>query len=91
MKLWLVTPVKPFDESKSRLAAVLSQAERAALSRSLLERTLRLAQDSGRFTGLLVVSRADAALSTADKLISKKSAEGQRASFTKPPRPTARV
>lgn len=65
MKLWLVTPVKPFDESKSRLAAVLSQAERAALSRSLLERTLRVAQDSGRFTGLLVVSRADAALSTA--------------------------
>ena len=65
MKLWLVTPVKPFDESKSRLAAVLSQAERAALSRALLARTLRVAQDSGRFTELLVVSRADAALAVA--------------------------
>ena len=65
MKLWLVTPVKPFDESKSRLAAVLSQAERAALSRALLARTLRVAQDSGRFTELLVVSRADAALAAA--------------------------
>jgi 2-phospho-L-lactate guanylyltransferase len=62
MKLWLLTPVKPFDESKSRLAAVLSRAGRAELTRALLERTLQVARDSGRFTGLLVVSRDDAAL-----------------------------
>ena len=65
MKLWLLTPVKPFDESKSRLAAILSRAERAELTRALLERTLQVARDSGRFAGLLVVSRDAAALNVA--------------------------
>ena len=61
MNLWLVVPVKPFDESKSRLAAILARQERAALTRSLLTRTLHVAQASGHFARLLVVSRDDAA------------------------------
>lgn len=65
MRLWLLTPVKPFDESKSRLAAVLARHERAALTRSLLERTLDVAQASGQFAGLLVVSRDGAVLDVA--------------------------
>ena len=65
MKLWLLAPVKPFDESKSRLAAILSRAERAELTRALLERTLHVARDCGGFAGLLVVSRDDAVLALA--------------------------
>jgi len=65
MNLWLVVPVKPFDESKSRLAAILARQERAALTRSLLTRTLHVAQASGHFARLLVVSRDDAVLAVA--------------------------
>ena len=65
MNLWLLAPVKPFDESKSRLAAILSRAERSELTRALLERMLQVARDCGRFAGLLVVSRDDAVLALA--------------------------
>ncbi len=54
---WLLAPVKPFTEAKSRLASVLTPAERAFLMRSLLERTLALALESDLFARLLVVSR----------------------------------
>lgn len=65
MSVWLVAPVKPLDESKSRLAACLAQTERAALTRTLLERTLLLARASRCFEALLVVSRDDAVLNVA--------------------------
>ncbi len=55
--LWLLVPVKPFAESKSRLAPPLDGAARAALSRNLLQRLLRSAQDAAIFAGVLVVSR----------------------------------
>ena len=54
---WLLAPVKPFAEAKSRLASVLTPAERGLLMRSLLERTLALARESNLFARLLVVSR----------------------------------
>ena len=57
MNRWLLAPVKPFAEAKSRLASVLTPAERALLMRSLLERTLALARESKLFARLLVVSR----------------------------------
>jgi 2-phospho-L-lactate/phosphoenolpyruvate guanylyltransferase len=57
MTRWLLAPVKPFAEAKSRLAAVLTRAERALLMQSLLERTLALAQASSLFDSVLVVSR----------------------------------
>lgn len=63
--LWLLIPVKPFRESKSRLAPVMDVGERAALSRQLLEESLALAQQSGLFAGILVVSRDQTALSIA--------------------------
>ncbi len=57
MNRWLLAPVKPFAEAKSRLASVLTPDERANLMRSLLERTLTLALESKLFAGLLVISR----------------------------------
>lgn len=61
MNLWLVVPVKPFGEGKSRLAGVLDPAARSGLSRSLLGRTLTTASATGLFVAVLVVSR-DAAV-----------------------------
>lgn len=44
MKLWTILPVKLLRQTKSRLAGVLSLAERARLTQMLLERTLSLLQ-----------------------------------------------
>lgn len=57
MNRWLLAPVKPLAEAKSRLAPVLGMADRSALARRLLERTLALAQQSSLFDHILVVSR----------------------------------
>jgi 2-phospho-L-lactate guanylyltransferase len=57
MKLWLLVPVKPLEEAKSRLAGVLAPGERTTLMRGLLARTLRLADESHLFVQRLVVSR----------------------------------
>ena len=57
MSRWLLTPVKPLAEAKSRLAPVLAEEERRALTRRLLERTLMLAEESALFARLLVISR----------------------------------
>lgn len=56
-------PAKPYAESKSRLAPVLSPQQRARLSRWLLERTLRLARAA--VGPVLVVSRDPALLAQA--------------------------
>ncbi len=62
MKLWLVIPVKPFQESKSRLDPVLTAAQRTRLSRQLLTGVLatvmEFAADPGvDMGGALVISR----------------------------------
>lgn len=54
---WLLAPVKPLAEAKSRLAPVLTTDERAAVMRALLARTLAVAVDSRLFASLVVVSR----------------------------------
>ena len=56
MNRWLLVPVKPLVEAKSRLAPVLTAEERSDLTRRLLQRTLLLAQSSGLFACLLVVT-----------------------------------
>lgn len=68
MKPWLVIPAKPFDVAKSRLAGVLSPAQRAGLSSRLLAQTLHLAAAADCFAGLVVVSRDPAALALAAQL-----------------------
>ena len=62
---WVVIPVKPFGQGKSRLAPHLSQEERASLSRSLLARVLAATAAAGCFAGRLVVSRDPEALEMA--------------------------
>lgn len=56
-RLWLIVPVKPFAEAKSRLAQILTPDERADLMRRLLKGVLHAVQTSGLFAGMLVVSR----------------------------------
>ena len=67
MSRWLIVPAKPFREAKSRLAAVMTEAERITLSAALLERTLHTASESGLFAQIVVVSRDPAALTVASK------------------------
>jgi 2-phospho-L-lactate guanylyltransferase len=57
MNRWLLAPVKPLAEAKSRLAPVLTEQARAALMRDLLNHTLALAVQSRLFVQLLVISR----------------------------------
>jgi 2-phospho-L-lactate guanylyltransferase len=64
--IYCLIPAKPYTESKSRLAPILSPAQRAALSRWLLERTLRLALTAVEH--VVVVSRARALLAQARAL-----------------------
>jgi len=65
MNLWLLVPVKPLGEGKSRLAHQLNAVQRAELSRRLLAGVLGAAQEAGVLTGMLVISRDPAVLSQA--------------------------
>ena len=80
MKVWLLVPVKSFDQAKSRLAVALAPAERALLSRRLLARTLEVAQASGLFAGTLVVSHDLAVLEFARSGARPRFANGAAAS-----------
>ena len=55
MKLWLIVPVKPFTEGKSRLAAVLSPQQRHDLNQRLFHNLLEQAKAAQCFTGVIVV------------------------------------
>jgi len=57
LRLWLIIPVKPLGEGKSRLQAALSVASRAELSRSWLAHLLATATAWGGCAGVVVVSR----------------------------------
>lgn len=57
MKLWLLTPVKPFGEGKSRLAGVLSPAMRGELMRQWLDHVLACAGVCSFLAGSIVISR----------------------------------
>lgn len=66
--LWLIVPVKPFGEGKSRLASIVSPGLRAELSQSWLTHVLTIAKDWGRFAGLAVISRDATVLALAKAL-----------------------
>ena len=52
--MFVIIPAKPLTEAKSRLAAVLTPAERMQLSRAMLQRTMGLARQVGE---VVVISR----------------------------------
>ncbi len=57
MKLWLLVPLKPFGEGKSRLSPVLPATRRAALSQQLFQHLIAQARASTVLAGTIVVSR----------------------------------
>lgn len=65
MTYWAIVPVKPLRRSKSRLASVLSDEERASLSQNLLQHTLKVLNDIPEIERSLVVSRDSHALALA--------------------------
>ena len=65
MNIWAILPVKPLSQSKTRLAHILSQAERATLTQHLLEHTLEILQAVPQIDQILVVSRDETVLNTA--------------------------
>ena len=73
--LWVVIPVKPFSEGKSRLAAHVSPQERHSLNRELLTRTLAAINQAHLDAEILVVSRDTHALAAAERAGSHTLAE----------------
>lgn len=65
MTIWAIVPVKPLRLGKSRLSGVLSDDERAALNRRLLEQTLETIKSTPEISQTLVVSRDAGALTIA--------------------------
>jgi 2-phospho-L-lactate guanylyltransferase len=63
---WLIVPVKPFAEGKSRLSEELPPAERARLSRRLLHHVLTTAAIDDLFPQTIVVSRDPGAAKIAE-------------------------
>jgi 2-phospho-L-lactate guanylyltransferase len=78
--LWTIVPVRGFTAGKSRLAPVLKPAERAALNRELLERTLAVVGAwSGTPQRTIVVSACARALTLARRVGATAVSEGRRA------------
>ncbi len=75
MSLWIIVPVKPFNEGKSRLAACISPQQRRALNRELLTRTLAAINQAHLDAEILVVSRDTNALAAAKRAGSRALAE----------------
>lgn len=65
MTIWAVVPVKPLRRGKSRLAEVLTDEERTALNRNLLERTIDTLVEMPELEQVLVISRDPEALALA--------------------------
>jgi 2-phospho-L-lactate/phosphoenolpyruvate guanylyltransferase len=62
VKLWLLLPIKPLGVGKSRLATVLSRAERARLCQQMLGHVLAQTQAAKLLAGTIVISHDMAVL-----------------------------
>ena len=65
MSLWAIVPIKPLRKGKSRLSSVLSEDERAELSRRMLVATVETLKKVRDIDHILVVSRDPEALAAA--------------------------
>jgi 2-phospho-L-lactate guanylyltransferase len=68
MALWAIIPVKPLRRGKSRLAKVISAAERADLNQYLLQHTIEVLSKIEEIEHILVISRDREALALARDL-----------------------
>jgi 2-phospho-L-lactate guanylyltransferase len=68
MALWAIIPVKPLRRGKSRLAKVISAAERADLNQYLLQHTIQVLSKIEEIEHILVISRDREALALARDL-----------------------
>ncbi len=65
MSIWAIVPVKPLRRGKSRLSEVLTEEERAELSKRMLVATVDTLKKVKSIAHILVVSRDPAALAVA--------------------------
>ncbi len=68
MSVWVIIPVKPLANAKSRLASVLSPTQRHELAEALMRHTISIVKPITRVAGTLVISRDPKALSIARDL-----------------------
>jgi 2-phospho-L-lactate/phosphoenolpyruvate guanylyltransferase len=57
MSVWVIIPVKPLQQAKSRLSGVITPEQRLQFAEALLRRTLEVVRDVPQVAGALVVSR----------------------------------
>src|SRR4051794_16905671 len=65
MGVWVIVPVKPLNQAKTRLSQVLSPEERQQLAETMLRHVLSVVQHVPQLMGTLVISRDNKALSIA--------------------------
>ncbi len=68
MNVWAMIPMKPLAQAKTRLSAVLTDAERAELARAMLRQVLRVAVSHRCLYGTLIVSRDPEVLAMAQAM-----------------------
>lgn len=83
--LWVVVPVKPFNEGKSRLAGHIPPQQRRALNRELLTRTLTAINQAHLDAQILVISRDSHALDAAKRAGSRTLTEESQPCTAPPP------
>lgn len=77
--MWVVVPLKRFSAAKSRLAPILSEAERESFSQAMLNDVLHALKHSRRVSGIVVISheiRARYAVERVGGLFTKETASG---------------
>lgn len=65
MGTWVIVPVKPLNQAKTRLAQILSPQERQSLAETMLRHVLGVVKGIPQLMGTLVISRDNRALSIA--------------------------
>ncbi len=76
MSLWVIIPVKPLKNAKSRLSPVLLPEQRYQLAQAMFRHVLSVTTTVETVTGVLVISRDTKALAIARELGAKTLQEG---------------